>query len=236
MPTPSRDRLARPVDISALYRGAARRVDLIVDQPGLTWTGLSGDGSRNVSGGGSVSGRRAGIGRGWYTQRQLQTGQENRTPRMMAGRRYGGARGRGSRLPSWYPRTPLRDITAIVRAIERRRAELNRTTEATEEQTNTETATAPNAEPEQEIGSQTPLPTISVKPQPSPATKVWQITPRNADNNETGSDFMTPQKRLLHSIEKVREVWLEDRKKLEKTPAAKRAEREKKVRTLMSMR
>ncbi|KAF2287281.1 hypothetical protein GH714_039532 [Hevea brasiliensis] len=36
----------------------------------------------------------------------------------------GNSRGRGrasnSSLPSWYPRTPLRDITAIVRAIERR--------------------------------------------------------------------------------------------------------------------
>ncbi|XP_073010859.1 uncharacterized protein [Typha latifolia] len=31
------------------------------------------------------------------------------------------ARGRKSPLPSWYPRTPLRDITAIVNAVERRR-------------------------------------------------------------------------------------------------------------------
>lgn len=235
MPTPSRDRLARPVDISTLYRGAARRVDLIVDQPGLTWTGLSGNGPRNVSSGGSVSGRRAGLGRGRYPQRSLLIGQENRTPRMIA-RRSGGGRGRGSRLPIWYPRTPLRDITAIVRAIERRTAELNQTSEAPQEENNAQAVAASSAEAEQEIGSQTPLPTISVKPLPSPATKEWKITPRISDNNELSSDFVTPQKRLLNSIEKVREVWLEDQKKLEKTPAAKRAEREKKVRTLMSMR
>ncbi|XP_058071431.1 protein POLYCHOME-like [Magnolia sinica] len=33
-------------------------------------------------------------------------------------------RPRKSPLPSWYPRTPLRDITAVVHAIERRRARL----------------------------------------------------------------------------------------------------------------
>lgn len=127
-------------------------------------------------------------------------------------------------------------VLIFTQAIERRRAALNQTTEAPQEETNEQTVAASTAELEQEIGSQTPLPTISVKPQPSPATKVWMITPRNIDNNEMSSDFLTPQKRLLNSIEKVREVWLEDRKKLEKTPAAKRAEREKKVRTLMSMR
>lgn len=122
MPTPSRDRLARPVDISTLYRGAARRVDLIVDEPGLIWTGLSGNGPRNVSSGGSdSSGRSIGVyggrfGRGRNLYRPLMSGRENRTPGMMA-RRSGGSRGRGSRLPSWYPRTPLRDITAIVRVM-----------------------------------------------------------------------------------------------------------------------
>lgn len=120
MPTPSRDRLARPVDISTLYRGAARRVDLIVDQPGLHWTGLSGNGPRNVSGGGRVSSGRAVNGaviwRGRNIQRPLLVGQENRSPGLTA-RRSGGGRRRGSQLPSWYPRTPLRDITAIVRVM-----------------------------------------------------------------------------------------------------------------------
>ncbi|XP_031488656.1 uncharacterized protein LOC116256432 [Nymphaea colorata] len=36
----------------------------------------------------------------------------------------GGRKRRRSILPAWYPRTPLRDITAIVRAIEMRRARM----------------------------------------------------------------------------------------------------------------
>lgn len=114
----SRDRLARPVDISTLYNGAARRVDLIVDIPGLRWAGLSGTGPRNRSDSSRLSvGAQGGRwrGRGWQYQRSLAVDPENRTPTTMV-RRNGGDRGRGSSLlPAWYPRTPLRDITAIVR-------------------------------------------------------------------------------------------------------------------------
>ncbi|XP_027351084.1 protein POLYCHOME-like [Abrus precatorius] len=46
-------------------------------------------------------------------------GMEN-TPLVTPGR----GRGRGFVLPSWYPRTPLRDITILYRAIERSRARL----------------------------------------------------------------------------------------------------------------
>ena len=115
----SRDRLARPVDISTLYNGAARRVDLIVEIPGLRWAGLSGTGPRNRSDSNRLSvGVQGGRwrGRGWQYQRPLVVDQENRTPTTMV-RRNGGDRGRRSLLPAWYPRTPLRDITAIVRVI-----------------------------------------------------------------------------------------------------------------------
>lgn len=50
------------------------------------------------------------------------------------------------------------------------------------------------------------------------------------------SDFLTLQKKLLNSIDVVEKVLLEELHKLKRTPTAKKAEREKKVRTLMSMR
>lgn len=56
------------------------------------------------------------------------------------------------------------------------------------------------------------------------------------DQKEEDADSPTPQKTLLNSIEEVRQVWLEDQRKLERTPAAKKAERKKRIRILMSMR
>ncbi|KAJ0566690.1 hypothetical protein HanIR_Chr06g0276431 [Helianthus annuus] len=51
-----------------------------------------------------------------------------------------------------------------------------------------------------------------------------------------GELLLTPQRRLLNSIEIVEKVVMEELKRLKRTPAAEKAEREKKVRTLMSMR
>ena len=48
--------------------------------------------------------------------------------------------------------------------------------------------------------------------------------------------YETPQKKLLKCIGTVEKVVREELKKLKETPAAKRAEREMRVRTLMSMR
>ncbi|KAL2480572.1 Protein GIGAS CELL1 [Abeliophyllum distichum] len=59
-----------------------------------------------------------------HSSRAFRLGRENQSPaaessRGRSGR--GGGRGRANVLPSWYRRIPLCDITAIVRAIERRR-------------------------------------------------------------------------------------------------------------------
>lgn len=53
---------------------------------------------------------------------------ENIPPESSSSRRRR-TRPRKSPLPSWYPRTPLRDITAIVNALERRRARLRASAE-----------------------------------------------------------------------------------------------------------
>lgn len=234
MPAPSRDRLPRPVDISTLYRGAARRVHLIVDEPGLRWAGLSGNGSN----GARVLGQRA-IGPRRNFHRFPAAGRENIPPVIPVRRGGTAVRGRRSILPHWYPRTPLRDITGIVRAIERRRAELqaDQTTEQPQENITNEPSISGALFEHNEIGASTPLPTILMKPQPSPSTQAMKIMDHiTLKDIQEDPDFLTPQKKLLESIEKVREVWLEEQRKLERTPAAKKAERERKVRVLMSMR
>lgn len=51
-----------------------------------------------------------------------------------------------------------------------------------------------------------------------------------------GSEFLTPQKKLLNSIDTIEEVVREELEKLKRAPSAKKADRERRVRTLMSMR
>nr|ASM93579.1 OSDLa [Dianthus caryophyllus] len=220
----SRDRLSRPVDISSLLPNAQRRVNLVVDEPGLRLRGLS---SLNASiskpsGSASRLRRRSSQYRARLRQQRylarLPPDQENRTP---VGLRN--VQGRRSVLPSWHPRTPLRDITAIARAIERRRAELQ---EQRRETSVPESSAASSSQPENETNIPTPTPTIPVK-----------ILDSDVKDEIAGdSESMTPEKRLLNSIDTVRQVWVEEQEKVEKTPAAKKAERDRKVRTLMSMR
>ncbi|KAG9450681.1 hypothetical protein H6P81_010646 [Aristolochia fimbriata] len=74
-----------------------------------------------------------GIRRGYYAvgrsrngsgvHRSVSENKENIPPESSRSRRRR-RRPKKSRLPSWYPRTPLRDITAIVAAMERRRVRL----------------------------------------------------------------------------------------------------------------
>lgn len=82
----------------------------------------------------------------------------------------------------------------------------------------------------------TPNPTTGTKLYPKTAGKVSKILLDIADQTGGGSDFITPQKKLLDSIDTVEKAVMEELGKLRQTPTAKRAEREKRVRTLMSMR
>ncbi|GJY50773.1 ubiquitin-60S ribosomal protein L40-like protein [Tanacetum coccineum] len=56
------------------------------------------------------------------------------------------------------------------------------------------------------------------------------------DNLDGGdSEFLTPSQKLLNVIDKVEKLFMQELNNLKRTPAAKKAEREKRVRTLMSM-
>lgn len=132
----SRDRLVRPVDVAAAF---ARRRSAI-----LGVLSDEGDGNSNLfepptqqrtpgiaRGRGAARGR-GGLGRGVFGTPRMAgarggnlyrfplTGREN-TP-VTGGVGRGRVRGRptNSVLPSWYPRTPFRDITPVVRVNNKR--------------------------------------------------------------------------------------------------------------------
>lgn len=103
----SRDRLNRPVDVAAAF--ARRRegaLGILVDDPEAT--ALFGSPMRGSP---AVTARRVRRGSG---SRRFGYGRENTPIRGSASRRRRSRQG-SSVLPSWYPRTPLRDITAVVR-------------------------------------------------------------------------------------------------------------------------
>ncbi|XP_057980197.1 protein POLYCHOME-like [Malania oleifera] len=146
-------------------------------------------------------------------------------------------------LPSWYPRTPLRDITAIVRAIERRRAH----------QGEIEDQQIKNLMPQGQniLGSSALISSPHLKnnismisPCPSAGKKLGTLsvgkipkTLLSVMGQTAGvSEFVTPQNELLSSIDTVGEEVMEELQELERTPSAKKADKEKRMRTLMSMR
>lgn len=85
----------------------------------------------------------------------------------------------------------------------------------------------------------TPGPSVGFKRSFPPSTAkvhkmLLDITKEISEEEEAG--FITPEKKLLNSIDIVEKIVMEEIQKLKSTPRAKRDEREKRVRTLMSMR
>ncbi|KAK7285535.1 hypothetical protein RJT34_20309 [Clitoria ternatea] len=136
-------------------------------------------------------------------------------------------------LPSWYPRAPLRDITAVARAFERRRRG-----RVEEEEQDEEIVDQALLDPSSSV-SISPR-SVGVKLRTPAGSKVPKIFLDFSDlpevESESSEPLVTPQKKLLNSIDTVEKVVREELQRLKRTPSAKKAEREKRVKTLMSMR
>lgn len=128
----SRDRISRPVDYAAVFaRRRSAGIGVFMDDPEirnlfgspirrLTTATTPATGRRTALGATRGGGRgRGGFGtprsvRGRILYGTPASGRENANSfRRMSGRVRPGS----SVLPSWYPRTPLRDITAVVRVM-----------------------------------------------------------------------------------------------------------------------
>ncbi|CAN0881958.1 Protein POLYCHOME [Linum grandiflorum] len=246
----SRDRLVREVDFAALFArrrasrtysdelevalfGSLSRQPEPVDRPGT----IFGPGFRPTM----ASPRANAIRNG--RNRHSFRGIEN-TPTGTARRENWSPRRRrrtsNSVLPSWYPRTPLHDITSITRAIERRRGHLGDVeghelgSPVIAGSRGSDSFTTPLVETKKFMS---PFPASGVRRSPrSKLGKLPKIIHEIANQPSQGSECLTPERKLLNSIDKVEKVVKEELDKLKRTPAAKRAERERRVRTLMSMR
>ncbi|XP_050121214.1 protein POLYCHOME-like [Malus sylvestris] len=250
----ARDRLSRPVDPAAAYAqrlASNRRV--YIDPPEQTIlpfsppvrrpTGL-GIGATGIFGGGrlprsSLRTPRTVTGRGRIPFRLSTVDREN-TPRGSSHQR--GGRASNSVLPYWYPRSPLQDITAVVRAIESRRARLiesdgQNTEGQVPQDQNALDQSLPVSGAQFDHGvPMTPYSAVRTKHCLPPSVgKVQQIL-RDVSNQPSEGEFLTPQKKLMNSIDMVEKVVRKELERLKRTPSSKKAEREQKVRTLMSMR
>ncbi|XP_057783580.1 protein POLYCHOME-like [Salvia miltiorrhiza] len=260
----ARDRLPREDDVMASYSnrrriigGGNRNSDVFIleeeaeDQATGTpfrWRGASMVGTPASMG---VARRRGGFGSPRFGRSpnfgrssSLVMGRENMSPVVGRGRGRGGLRGRGSiLLPAWYPRKPLRDITAVVRAIERRRARreegegLETESPLLQDQIVHDPSVSTSvAQLEQDLSTTSPLPMAGIRHCPPTIGKVPKILLNITNQSEGDLTCLTPQKKLLNNIETVERVVMEELHKLKRTPSAKKAERQKRVRTLMSMR
>lgn len=86
----------------------------------------------------------------------------------------------------------------------------------------------------------TPAPAVGLKLSCPPSTakvhKMLLDITKEISEQEEEAGFITPEKKLLNSIDVVEKIVMAEIQKLKSTPLAKRQEREKRVKTLMSMR
>ncbi|XP_052174666.1 protein POLYCHOME-like [Diospyros lotus] len=194
----------------------------------------------NVVGRGNLGTPRNRHRRGRNLHRSPAAGRENMPQGSV---RRGRRRSTNSVLPSWYPRTPLRDITAVVRAFERTRTRLReREGQQIEGPTAQDLDVPAPSEPisgpqlEEGVSIISPGPTEGARPFSPSIGKVPKILLDITNQKAEESHCVTPQRKLLNSIETVEKEVMQELMKLKNTPRAKKAERQSKIRTLMSMR
>ncbi|XWS66412.1 hypothetical protein CRYUN_Cryun05aG0197000 [Craigia yunnanensis] len=246
----SRDRLARAVDIAKVFaRRRSGPLGILSDEAQeLLGSPVQQAVTRRPMGVTRRGGLRRGIGfgtprsgtrRGRNLYRSRAPGTEN-TPMTASAMGRGRGRATGSVLPSWYPRTPLQDITDVIRAIERRRVRLGEgeglviESPVYQDERVLNSNVSLGAQLEQNFS--TPASTARLEPCPPSVHNVSKILHNVANQNAEVSELLTPQKKLLNSIDAVEKAVMEELQKMKRTPSAKKAERQKKVRTLMSMR
>lgn len=244
-----RDRLTRQEDPIIVYTRRRRSIDrggiaiLEDESPGSSSRVPVETGRVTVPGGG--------IGRiGFGSPRNRRGRNSLRTPARVIGRQnispagQGRNRGRHSVLPAWYPRTPLRDITSIVRAIERTRARLRESEgeqlESVVPQDHTivdPSESTSGSQLEHSTSMITPRPKTRSRYHPKSVGKVPKILLDITNQNTSGdAECLTPQRKLLNSIDTVEKDVMEELHKLKRTPSARKQERDKRVKTLMSLR
>ncbi|KAK4767015.1 hypothetical protein SAY86_014766 [Trapa natans] len=245
----SRDRLVRYIDVDAAFVG---RRSAILGAPSdaaehpywqrtqVDTTGRDADWSTGEIGTSAYRTTGTDVSRGRNFSGSPLDGKENTPMTHSDGRGRAVRRPTNSVLPSWYPRGPLADITPIFKALQRKRAH-------TGEVEGHEVGTPRHIDPsllqsghpfERRASIATPSPSVMKKRCPLSVGKVPRILFLVANKlcANDSSVFLTPQKRLLDHIDTVEEEVMEELRKLKRTPSARKAQREKRIRTLLSVR
>ncbi|KAI4377174.1 hypothetical protein MLD38_014850 [Melastoma candidum] len=244
----SRDRLVRTVDIAAEY--ARWRLGLssdLFDRPRPLVQPISeGTGPITIRTDRNLRTRRiadgAAGGRNYLRWMRMPAAMARGTPVTVRGS-SSKSRGRAvnSPLSSWYPRAPLQDITTVAQAYDQRR-ELLRLTDGGKY----DDQKAPGSpSPDSSYSTFSVYCDASAFKTPYPSgiadsrdQLLGKILIREGVNKKSSNnlEFLTPQRELLNKIDTVSKVVLEKIKQFNETPLMKKAERERKVCVLMSMR
>ncbi|WZZ40328.1 hypothetical protein YC2023_036587 [Brassica napus] len=152
-----------------------------------------------------------------------------------------------SLLPPWYTRTPLRDITHIIRRRRRRRRDGMRVNDGLESETPTkqqvyvlDTPVAASAD-EHNFVMVTHALAVGLKRMfPASTARLHKmvldyIKKEISAGEEEEAEFITSEKKLLNSIEMVEKIVMDEIQKMQSTLLAKREERKKKVKCLVVM-
>ncbi|KAK4800573.1 hypothetical protein SAY86_021060 [Trapa natans] len=251
----SRDRLARPIDITVAFVG---RRSAILDAPSdegiwsfILYEHPSRQRTPMVQLGRGAARGTGGFGRSAFGAPGTPNSRgrnfsgsplarwESASKAGNEGRRRRRKRPTNRVLPSWYPRSPSGDITPVFMALQRRRSQMG---DVEGHKVCAPMPTDPSLQLlghpfERSASLVTPSPSVQKKrcPRVGEVPKIMTYL-ANMLSEIDSSDFLTPQNKLLNQIDKVEKEVMEELRKLKRTPGAKKAEREKRVRTLLSVR
>ncbi|KAK8957915.1 hypothetical protein KSP39_PZI000066 [Platanthera zijinensis] len=136
-----------------------------------------------------------------------------------------------SPLPEWYPRTPLRDITSIVKAYERRRALIQAAAAQSPADSPAPHHLLQITDPSQQESSSTP-PQPPMKPQSYKPTAPQTPAAQTIHVGDDAQAAAAAETALLSSMEQIEKAVKRNMKAMKK-PESKRANQ---LRNLMSMR
>ncbi|CAA6672321.1 unnamed protein product [Spirodela intermedia] len=185
--------------------------------------------------------------RGFYFQGSRGRGQRRAEGKenIMPGRSVSTAR-RGSPLPVWYPRTPLRDITAIVNAVERRRASLRLAARQRRQSSELPSPPALRDSPLDHltrVADKTPAPsgkastssplTAVVSPAAVEGSPRTPCVPTTSETTADSSKLLELEMKLEKSIEVIEKAVKEN---LKRTPKVKNGVEVTRLKSLRSMR
>ncbi|XP_048608819.1 protein GIGAS CELL1-like [Brassica napus] len=230
----ARDRTESPVDYAAIFAINRRHHGVLLDEAASRFGAFEHPIQRLPSGSRVYAQPESLLG-GNYSSWRPDSGNESGYSPFRREKLSWSRRGKDgalrSLLPSWYTRTPLRDITHIIRVSE---------TPTKQQVYVLDTPVAASAD-EHNFVMVTHALAVGLKRMfPASTARLHKmvldyIKKEISAGEEEEAEFITSEKKLLNSIEMVEKIVMDEIQKMQSTPLAKREERKKKVKCLVVM-